>query len=91
METMTRYQALVPSEWDEEPCFLGVLYFVEHRGSYDRYGASSDLDYYGYTEIDFCVLRPDLSVWKEAEAELSRNKRLRNYFEETILDELGEK
>lgn len=90
METVTKYQHLIESEWDEEPCFLGVLYFVEHRGSYDRYSAPSDLDYFGHTEIDFCVLRPDLSVWKEAEAELSRNKRLRDYFEETILNELGE-
>ena len=90
METIAKYQCLIKSEWDEQPCWLGVLYFLEHRGSYDRWAASTGADYFGYTEVEFCVLRPDLSVWPEAEAELAKNKRLRDYFEETILNELGE-
>jgi hypothetical protein len=90
METIAKYQHLVESDWGDDPCILGVIYFIEHRGSYDRYSAPSDLDYFGYTEVEFCVLRPDLSVWPEAEAELAKNKRLRDYFEETILNELGE-
>lgn len=88
METITKYQHLIESEWGEEPCFLGVLYFAQHRGSYDRYSAPSDLDYFGYTEVTFEVLRPDLTVWREAEAELSKNRRLREYYENEIIDEL---
>lgn len=88
METITKYKYLIESEWGEEPCFLGVLYFAQYRGSYGRYSAPSDLDYSGYAEVTFEVLRPDLTVWREAEAELSKNRRLREYYENEIIDEL---
>jgi hypothetical protein len=88
METMTKYQALIESEWDEEPCFLGVLYFAEHRGSYSRWATSTGLEYFGYFEVTFEVLRPDMTVWREAEEELRWNKRLREYYENEIIDQL---
>lgn len=90
LEPLEKYQSLIHSEWGEEPCWLGVLYFVEHRGLYDRWAASTGADYFGYTEVVFHVLRPDLTVWREAEEELFRNRRLREHYENEIIDALGE-
>lgn len=90
LEPLQKYQHLIESEWDEEPCFLGVLYFAQHRGTYSRWAASTGADYFGYCEVTFHVLRPDLTVWREAEDELLRNKRLREYYENEIIDQLEE-
>lgn len=87
-QPIAKYQHLIESEWDEQPCWLGVLYFAQHRGSYSRWETSTGADYFGYTEIAFCVLRPDLTVWREAEEELRKNRRLREYYENEIIDQL---
>lgn len=90
LQPLTKYQALIESEWDEQPCFLGVLYFAQHRGSYSRWETSTGADYFGYFEVTFELLRPDLTVWREAEEELSKNRRLRAYYEYEIIDQLEE-
>lgn len=87
-EPVTKYQALIESEWGEDPCFLGVVYFAQHRGSYSRWETSTGADYFGYFEVTFRVLRPDMTVWREAEEELRRNPRLREYYENEIIDQL---
>lgn len=87
-EPVTKYQALIESEWDEQPCFLGVVYFAQHRGSYSRWESSTSWEYFGHFEVTFRVLRPDLTVWREAEEELRRNPRLREYYENEIIDQL---
>lgn len=88
LEPLQKYQHLIESEWGEEPCWLGVLYFAQHRGSYSRWETSTGADYFGYFEVTFHVLRPDLTVWREAEDELFRNRRLREYYENEIIDQL---
>jgi hypothetical protein len=90
METIKKYQYLIESEWDEQFCWLGVLYFAEHRGSYSHWETSTGADYFGYFEVTFEVLKPDLTVWREAEDELRKNKRLRQYYENEIIDQLEE-
>ena len=40
--------------------------------------------------MTFEVLKPDLTVWREAEEELRKNKRLRQYYENEIIDQLEE-
>lgn len=87
-EPVTKYQALIESELGEDPCFLGVVYFAQHRGSYSRWETSTGADYFGYFEVTFRVLRPDMTVWREAEEELRRNPRLREYYENEIIDQL---
>lgn len=85
---ITKYQHLIESEWGEDPCYLGVIYFAQHRGSYSRWETSTSWDYFGYFEVTFRVLRPDLTVWREAEEGLRKNRRLREYYENEIIDQL---
>lgn len=37
------------------PCKIEVTHFICNKGSLNRYSAASDLDYYGYTEVEFEV------------------------------------
>lgn len=37
------------------PCLIGVIYYNCVKGS-GRYDAPSDIDYYGYTELDYDIL-----------------------------------
>ena len=37
------------------PCIVRVTHFYRNAGSYS-YNAPSDLDYYGYTEMDYDIL-----------------------------------
>lgn len=48
------------------PCKIGVTHFESERGSYS-YNAPSDIDFYGYTEMDYEVLdrRGRPAAWLE--------------------------
>ena len=48
------------------PCLIGVTHYHSVRGSYSR-NAASDLDYHGYTEVEWEVLdrRGRRALWLE--------------------------
>jgi len=49
------YIAEIDSRVAGIPCKIGVVEYSRYEGSYS-YNAPSDIDYYGYTEMDFDVL-----------------------------------
>ena len=46
------YIAEIESQVAGIPCVIGVTHYHAEQGSYS-YNAASDLDYYGYTDIDW--------------------------------------
>jgi hypothetical protein len=60
------YIAEIDSRVAGIPCRIGVTEFNRTGGSYS-YNADSDIDYYGYTEMDFEVLdrRGRPAAWLE--------------------------
>lgn len=56
------------------PCLIGVIEYSEIKGSHS-YNAPSDMDYYGYTEVEFEVLdrRGRPAAWLERK--LDNNQR----------------
>jgi hypothetical protein len=82
-----RYQYKIEEMYDEEPCLLGVRHCL--LVARDWSCLDSDVDFYGYREIEFDVLRLDGSLWAEADAEVAKDRDLRRYYEEIIAGELG--
>lgn len=80
--TKTAYLFTVDSDYDGEPCLLGVRYCRIVPGN--PYCRDSDVDYYGFREIDFDVLRPDGELWVEADEAVTRSLRLRELYEDDI-------
>lgn len=62
----TNYVAEIEARVAGIPCLIGVTTFNHYRGSYS-YSADSDLDYHGYTEVEFDVLdrRGRPAAWLE--------------------------
>lgn len=70
------------------PCLIGVTYFESVRGSYN-YHAASDLDYYGYTEVEFEVLdrRGRLAPWLERKLTSKERERIEQEIAENMVDD----
>lgn len=51
----TEYIAKIDREINETPCIIGVTYFHKQRGTFAS-KADSDLDYLGYTEMEWELL-----------------------------------
>lgn len=69
------------------PCKIGVTHFMAQKGSFN-YHAASDMDYHGYTEIEYDVLdrRGRKAAWLERKIteddELNIESSIIKYFEE---------
>ena len=63
---MSAYIDIIPARVAGIPCQIGIIDFNCVKGSYS-YNAPSDLDYRGYTEIEFDVLdrRGRRAAWLE--------------------------
>lgn len=83
-----KYKAKVIVELgDEDTQYIaGVTYY--HHQKPDRYCTDSDVDYHGYTELEWELLNMDGTKAYEVEALLS--EREYDYIEEKIKDELGD-
>jgi hypothetical protein len=83
--SLSKYKYTVESEYGEEPCILAVTYYLivpPNRSCRD-----SDVDYYGYREIEFEVLHMNGDPWPEADEEVASNKALRKFFMDEITGE----
>lgn len=85
MKTKTKYKFTVESEYEEEPCILGVTYYLVVPP--DRYCRDSDVDFYGYREIEFDVLHANGDPWPEADAAVSERESLREFYMNEIMGE----
>ena len=74
---MSQYIAEIETTVAGIPCTVGVSYFDNVVGSYS-YNAASDLDYHGYTEIEFDLLdrkgRP--APWLERKLNNAERERI---------------
>lgn len=61
-----KYIAEIDARVGGMPAKIGVTHFLSERGSYS-YNAPSDMDYYGYTEMEYEVLdrRGRPAAWLE--------------------------
>ena len=84
---MPRYQYKIEEMYDDEPCLLGVRHCL--LVARDWSCLDSDVDFYGYREIEFDVLRPDGSFWPEADDAVDKDIDLRRYYEGVISEELA--
>lgn len=68
------------------PCLIGVTEYSQIKGSYS-YNAPSDLDFYGYSEVDFDVLdrRGRPAAWLERKLDAAERADI----EELICDRLS--
>lgn len=80
-----RYKFTIASEFDEQPCILGVTHYLVVPP--DRSCRDSDLDYYGFREIEFDVLHEDGEPWPEADAEIARDRGLQDFYMNEITGE----
>lgn len=71
------YIAEIDSKVAGIPCIIGVTEYNECKGSHS-YDAPSDLDYYGYTEMEFDVLdrRGYPAAWLERKLDDSERDRI---------------
>lgn len=67
-----RYIAEIDARVAGIPCQIGVTQFERHAGSMS-YNAPSDLDFYGYTEMDYEILdrRGRPAAWLERKLDKS--------------------
>ena len=81
-----RYIAEIESRVAGIPCLIGVTQFHSERGLYS-YNAPSDLDFYGYSEVDFDVLdrRGRPAAWLERKLDAADRADI----EELICDRLS--
>jgi hypothetical protein len=84
---MPRYQCKIENVYDEDPCLLGVRHCLVVARDWSC--LDSDVDFYGYREIEFDVLRPDGSFWPEADDAVAKDIDLRRYYEGVISEELA--
>ena len=77
------YIAKIESRVAGIPCIIGVLSFDSVRGSYS-YNAPSDVDYYGYTEVEWEVLdrRGRKAPWLERKLD----NTMRDRIEQEVID-----
>lgn len=71
---------------DDEPFIIGVITYKKHRGSFS-YHAASDLDFYGYTEMEWELLNPDKTPAVEREKQLTQHQK--EWIEDRIHEELA--
>jgi hypothetical protein len=90
MRKAIKYKYLIETDYNDEPCLLGVIHFTVLPGACDPWSASSDIDYFGYREITFDLLRPSKVLWKDADEAVHRNPRTLSFYEDLIEMELGE-
>jgi len=84
---MPHYQVKIEEMYDEEPCLLGVRHCLVVARDWSC--LDSDVDFYGYREIEFDVLHPDGSFWPEADEAVAEDIDLRRYYEGVIAEELA--
>lgn len=84
---MTHYIAEIESRVAGIPCLIGVTHFDSVRGSYN-YNAASDMDYYGYTEVEFEVLdrRGRTAPWLERKMTSKERERIEQEVAENMVD-----
>ena len=82
------YIAEIESRVAGIPCLIGVSHFVCVRGSYS-YNEASDMDYYGYTEIEWDVLdrRGRPAAWLERKLTDDDRQRIEQEIEEAMTEE----
>jgi hypothetical protein len=70
------------------PCLISVTHFDSVRGSYS-YNAPSDMDYYGYTEVEFEVLdrRGRPAPWLERKLTSKERERIEQEIAENMVDD----
>lgn len=84
---MKKYQTILDYEIDEEPCKIGVTRFFYKPPTYSWH-ADSDLDFYGFKEIQYDVLTVDEKPWPELEKRMT--KKTQEHLEDFIFGELFE-
>lgn len=84
---MARYYCEIEMRVCGIPAIIRVTHFVHVKGSYS-YNAPSDIDYYGFTELeyDICDRRGRLADWLERKVDGIRGERAR--LEEEILEKM---
>ena len=70
----SRYICEIQTEIDENICLLGVKYF--HYTPRNFSVRDSDLDYYGYTEVEFDVLNSNGEFWPEMDERVALDRGL---------------
>lgn len=82
------YIAEIESRVDGIPCLIGVLSFDSVQGSYS-YNAASDMDYYGYTEIEWDVLdrRGRPAAWLERKLTDDDRSRIEHEIAEAMTED----
>ena len=69
---MESYKAIIESEIAGIPCKIGVLtYHVTKPWRGNPHDCPSDLDYYGYTDIEFDILKYNLKPFSWLEAKMT--------------------
>ena len=83
------YIAEIESRVAGIPCLIGVSHFDCVRGSYS-YNAPSDMDYYGYTEIEWDVLdrRGRPAAWLERKLTDDDRQRIEQEIAEAMTEEV---
>lgn len=84
MKNLNKYQAVIETKVHGIPCQIGVISYDHVKGSFN-YSASSDLDYYGYSESDWELLdrRGYAARWLERKADFNKIEEIiSNYFKE---------
>ena len=83
MPNLNKYQAVIETTVAGIPAQIGVVDFTSVRGSKSR-NADSDLDFYGYTEIDFELLdrKGYRAAWLDGKADKQTiEQQIINHFE----------
>jgi hypothetical protein len=83
-----RYIAEIESRVAGIPCLIGVSQFDCVRGSYS-YNATSDMDYYGYSESEWDVLdrRGRPAAWLERKLTDDDRQRIEQEIAEAMTEE----
>lgn len=50
-----KYKHIIDTKIDGIPAKIGVVWFMHHKGEF-RQSAASDMDYYGFTELEYDIL-----------------------------------
>lgn len=82
----SKYIYQIPTEIDENICLLGVIHFEYARPNFSV--RDSDIDYYGFTDVTFDVLKSDGSFWPEMDERVHRDRGLRAALDHEITERL---
>jgi hypothetical protein len=80
-------EVLADDEYVELPCLIGVTHFDYTPPDYSSW--DSDIDYYGYAEMDWEILDMRGEPWAVGQAALT--DRMRVLIEDHIVEKLGER